>query len=234
MGESASAIHFTCSACKNPVGAPRAAAGKIGKCPKCGARVAVPEAGGAQLAHSLQTAPVPAVEEQQPVAVSAAPVAQPSRPSSARPFPWLGLLAFVGAVGAGVACLVAWMLVASWREATQPQPAPASSSSAAPRDYAREARRQMELERVQFYVEAEEGFERVQALRGDSAAYWINRRADELLSAKRQAAPQDEEWMYRRWVYESRTEAEAEWRRIKDAQEAADLDESRPKRSGRF
>jgi ribosomal protein L37AE/L43A len=231
MGESASAIHFTCSACKNPVGAPRAAAGKIGKCPKCGARIAVPEAEGAQLAHSLQTAPVPAVEEQ-PEQVAPA-VAQPARHSSARPFPWLGLLAFLLAVGAGVACLVVWMLVASWREATQPQ-APASSSSAAPRDYAREARRQMELERVQFYVEAEEGFERVQALRGDSAAYWISRRADELLSAKRQAAPQDEEFMYRRWLYESRTEAEAEWRRIKDAQEAADMDESRPKRSGRF
>lgn len=36
------AIHFTCAACGNPVGAPDEAAGKFGRCPKCRTQVYVP------------------------------------------------------------------------------------------------------------------------------------------------------------------------------------------------
>lgn len=232
-------IHFSCTVCGNPVGAPRAAAGKVGKCPKCGARVAVPEESGAQLAHSLQTAPVPAVEEQ-PAPVSAAPAtaarAQAAPASSARAaLPrWVYVVGGLGlAVTVGV-CTAAGLVVYAASQSIRPEGEAPNGAPPAARDYARAARRQMELERAGFYAEAEAAFNRLQTLRGDSTAYWISRRADELLAAKRRAAPQDEDFMYRRWLYEARSEAEDEWRRLEAAREAADADETRPKRSGRF
>lgn len=45
-------IHFACS-CGNPVSAPDAAAGKIGKCPKCGAAVNVVAATRIEQAKSI-------------------------------------------------------------------------------------------------------------------------------------------------------------------------------------
>jgi hypothetical protein len=59
-------IHFTCTVCQNPVSAPDEAAGRVGKCPKCGARVAVPE-NDRPLSHTLTTAQaIPAVDEREP------------------------------------------------------------------------------------------------------------------------------------------------------------------------